>query len=104
MRVCVALASPLPGIYLILYLLMCFVILSWFYTLSEEKLIKFFLSITQENPQAIIEIKEDIRTECLKFGEVKKILVFDVSRFQLCICLLSSFIPLHLSDAVVSVM
>ena len=37
-----------------------------------------FLSV-QENPEAINDIRDDVRSECEKFGEVKKVLIHDVS-------------------------
>lgn len=33
----------------------------------------------QREPQKLNEISEDIRSECSKFGEVKKVVVYDVS-------------------------
>lgn len=32
----------------------------------------------QDNPVGIIEIRDEVRTECEKFGKVKKVMVFDV--------------------------
>lgn len=31
------------------------------------------------------EIREDLRTECEKFGQVKKVLIFDVGIFTCCV-------------------
>lgn len=31
------------------------------------------------------EIREDLRTECEKFGQVKKVLIFDVGVFICCV-------------------
>lgn len=35
----------------------------------------------QEDPLVLNEIREDLRTECEKFGQVKKVLIFDVGIF-----------------------
>lgn len=37
------------------------------------------LCVSQEDPLVLNEIGEDLRTECEKFGQVKKVLIFDVS-------------------------
>ena len=41
-----------------------------------------FMSCLQDDPMAINEIRDDLRQECEKFGVVKKILIFDVSRWS----------------------
>lgn len=33
----------------------------------------------QEDPLVLNEYREDLRSECEKFGEVKKVIIFDVS-------------------------
>ena len=33
----------------------------------------------QNNPLLVTEIRDDLKSECEKFGEVKKVIVFDVS-------------------------
>ena len=33
----------------------------------------------QENPEAINEVRDDVRLECEKFGQVRKVLIHDVS-------------------------
>lgn len=38
----------------------------------------------QEDPLVLNEIREDLRTECEKFGQVKKVLIFDVGIFHMC--------------------
>lgn len=35
----------------------------------------------QEDPTLITDIREDIQEECSKFGDVKKILLFDVGTY-----------------------
>ena len=40
------------------------------------------MSCLQDDPMAINEIRDDLRQECEKFGVVKKILIFDVSRWS----------------------
>ena len=44
----------------------------------------------QKNPVLITELRDDIKRECEKFGEVRKVIVFDVSVFfeahELCKC------------------
>jgi len=37
----------------------------------------------QEDPLVLNEIREDLRTECEKFGQVKKVLIFDVGIFYM---------------------
>lgn len=39
-------------------------------------LIKFSL---QKNPVLITDLRNDMKAECEKFGEVRKVIVFDVS-------------------------
>lgn len=39
----------------------------------------------QEDPLVLNEIREDLRTECEKFGQVKKVLIFDVGIFTCCV-------------------
>ena len=41
-----------------------------------------FMSYPQDDPMAINEIRDDLRQECETFGVVKKILIFDVSRWS----------------------
>ena len=36
--------------------------------------------LSQNDPMAINDIKDDLREECSKMGEVKKVILFDVSR------------------------
>ena len=35
----------------------------------------------QKNPILITELRDDMKAECEKYGEVRKVIVFDVSRF-----------------------
>lgn len=59
----------------------------------------------QADPTLITDIRDDLREECSKFGEVKKVLIFDVSacQYQLKHCSLSlSSLQRHV-DGVASV-
>lgn len=37
------------------------------------------LNLFQRNPVLITDLRDDIKKECEKFGEVRKVMVFDVS-------------------------
>lgn len=45
---------------------------------GEQKLILIIL-LLQDDPLVLNEIREDLRVECSKFGQIKKLLLFDVS-------------------------
>ena len=36
--------------------------------------------LSQNDPMIINDVKDDLREECSKIGEVKKVIIFDVSR------------------------
>ena len=42
----------------------------------------FFFSL-QKNPVMITDLRDDMKAECEKFGEVRKVIVFDVSVYFL---------------------
>lgn len=39
----------------------------------------FIMRIFQDDPLVLNEIREDLRVECSKFGQIRKLLLFDVS-------------------------
>ena len=53
----------------------------------------------QKNPVLITDFRDDIKKECEKFGEVRKVIVFDVSR---CIHTLLTFPKGGFSKAMIS--
>ena len=42
----------------------------------------FLNCLLQKNPELITDLRDDIKKECEKFGEVKKVIVFDVSAYR----------------------
>ena len=51
--------------------------------MAHFKLLMIFLNcLLQKNPVLITDFRDDIKKECEKFGEVKKVIVFDVSTYQ----------------------
>lgn len=40
--------------------------------------------LPQEDPLVLNEYRDDLRSECEKFGEVKKVIIFDVSSRYCC--------------------
>ncbi|EFE30316.1 uncharacterized protein ARB_02854 [Trichophyton benhamiae CBS 112371] len=56
------------------------VVLKHMFTLQELECINMFLTsgfVSQEDPAAILDIKEDIREECSKLGEVTNVVLYD---------------------------
>lgn len=44
-----------------------------------QKCIMFAFILLQEDALVLNEYRDDLRTECEKFGQVKKVIIFDVS-------------------------
>ena len=47
---------------------------------------KSVVHLIQEDAMLINEIRDDLRDECQKFGEVKKVLLFDVRHACMSMC------------------